>query len=119
MPVRSSNSPVLKWPERRQVHVALTDWARAAALRDPSIRRVGYFGSYARDTWGVGSDLDVVIIVATATAPFTARAAGWNLTSLPVPVQVLAYTEAEWASMSLRDERFDRTIAHETVWVYP
>jgi len=81
---------------------------------------VGYFGSYARDAWGVGSDLDVILVVRDADLPFGERGASWDLTSLPVPTDALVYTEPEWDDAILRRaDRFARVLAQETVWVYP
>ena len=70
MPVRSSNSSVLVWPDRTIVDRAVRAWAAAAAARRGDVRRIGYFGSYARGDWGVGSDLDLVAIVDAAVEPF-------------------------------------------------
>jgi len=49
-------------------------WAQHLAREHPAIRRIGYLGSYARGDWGVGSDLDVIVIVDDATEPFEQRA---------------------------------------------
>jgi len=35
--------------------------------------RIGYFGSYARGDWGVGSDLDLLVIVTAAEEAFEKR----------------------------------------------
>lgn len=35
-------------------------WAQKVAREHPEMVRIGYFGSYARGNWGVGSDLDFV-----------------------------------------------------------
>ncbi len=64
-------------------------WARLAGERHPELERVAYFGSYARDDWGIGSDLDVLLVLSEAHAPFIERAAAWDLLSLPVPVDLL------------------------------
>jgi predicted nucleotidyltransferase len=88
-----------------------------AAAR-PGLRRVGFFGSYARGDWGVGSDLDLVIVVDSASAPFERRAADWDLTGLPVPADALVYTEEEWHRLDPAS-RFARTLAREVVWVWP
>jgi len=96
MPVRSLSSSVLRWPDALAVRGALRDWAARTLRADPNLVRVGYFGSYATERWGVGSDLDVVLVVRRASAPFIARGAAWDLTALPVPVDVLVYTEGEW-----------------------
>ena len=69
MPVRSLNSPVLVWPDREQVDQAVRRWAAEELRRRPALRRLGYFGSYARGDWGVGSDLDLVAVVAQAGSP--------------------------------------------------
>jgi predicted nucleotidyltransferase len=79
---------------------------------------VGYFGSYARGDWGVGSDLDMVIVVEESTQPFERRAIEWDLTSLPVPADVMVYTLAEWQS-SRSQSKFFQMLQEETVWVYP
>jgi hypothetical protein len=118
MPVRSSTSSVLRWPDAHTVHQAAIRWARAAARRHPEVRRIGYFGSYARGDWGVGSDLDLVVIVEHSDQPFARRAAAWDTTDLPVPADLLTYTTAEWDALC-RAGRFGQTLARETVWLYP
>ncbi|MCA1649927.1 MAG: nucleotidyltransferase domain-containing protein [Acidobacteria bacterium] len=79
MPVRSFSSPLLKWPDRAAVDTALQTWSEETGKRRRELERVGYFGSYARGDWGVGSDLDVVIIVSAAPVPFHERPAHWEL----------------------------------------
>lgn len=118
MPVRSLRSPVLTWPDARAVDQAARRWARQVASARPEVRRIGYIGSYARGDWGVGSDLDLLVIVASADQPFGRRPTGWDLTDLPVPAEALIYTEDEWQSLDPRS-RFHRTITQEVVWVYP
>ncbi|MBI3628191.1 MAG: nucleotidyltransferase domain-containing protein [Candidatus Rokubacteria bacterium] len=84
----------------------------------PELRRVGYFGSYARGNWGVGSDLDVVIVVASSATPAARRATEWDLTRLPVPADVLVFTEDEWRSTLESGRRFARVARDEVVGVY-
>ena len=117
MPVRSLSSSVVVWPDRAAVESALRLWAEEAA-RIPELVRVGYFGSYARGDWGVGSDLDVVLVVAGADLPFARRAVAWDLTPLPVPVDSLVYTEDERRGLD-PGSRFTRVLAREVVWVWP
>ncbi len=117
MPVRSLTSSVLVWPDRAKVESALRGWAEEAGRARPELRRVGYFGSYARGDWGVGSDLDVVLVVAPTPVPVARRAAAWDLTGLPVPADALVYTEEEWRRRD-PESRFARALARELVWVY-
>ncbi|GAB4445789.1 MAG: hypothetical protein Kow0031_28320 [Anaerolineae bacterium] len=81
------------------------------------MRRLGYFGSYARGDWGVGSDLDLVAIVAESSVPFERRALAWDLSQLPVPAELMVYTEAEWQAMQASGSRFARMLVEEAVWL--
>lgn len=79
---------------------------------------MGFFGSYARGDWGVGSDLDLVAIVRDTRERFEQRPLSWDLLSLPVPADLLVYTEAEWTMLQEEGGRFTARLADETVWVF-
>jgi predicted nucleotidyltransferase len=117
MPVRSLNSSVLKWPDAKTVDHAIRLWAEKVSQSRKDVLRIGYFGSYARGKWGVGSDLDVIIVLESSEEPFERRGAKWDLTELPVPADSLVYTEGEWVSLS-QQGRFYKTVTQEVVWVY-
>ena len=67
----------------------------------------------------MGSDLDLIAVVAEAAEPFDRRALAWDLTTLPVPAEILVYTEAEWRALVDRGGRFPRTLEREVVWIVP
>jgi len=115
MPVRSLRSSVLKWPDRRTVDQSARRWAEALRERHPEVLRVGYFGSYARGDWGVGSDLDLVVLVKASDLPFHRRSTVFPSENLPVPAEVLVYTAKEWQSRE--EPRFLKTIEKEVVWI--
>jgi predicted nucleotidyltransferase len=115
MPVRSLNSSVLIWPKREQVVTALEAWAKKTKAVNPALCRVGYFGSYARGDWGVGSDLDVVILVAESELPFERRTILFDLSDLPVAVDVLVHTVAEWERLTSRRE--GKRWWEEVIWL--
>jgi predicted nucleotidyltransferase len=118
MPVRLLNSPVLKWPDAKVVVRALSQWAEKVTQRRPEVVRLGFFGSYARGDWGVGSDLDLLIIVASAQQPFEMRPSAFDTLELPVPTDVLVYTQEEWDS--LKQKRiFFKKLDQEVLWLYP
>lgn len=116
MPVRSSNSSVLVWPDHNAVDAAVRQWAAESAASHPELVRLGYFGSYARGNWGVGSDIDLVAIVERSQERFVRRAAEWDTIALPVPADLLVYTVAEWESVVLTP--FGRRLETESVWVF-
>jgi len=93
-------------------------WAREMARRHPGVLRIGYFGSYARGDWGVGSDLDIVAVVEHTDRPFHHRTRDWDTESLPVPVDLLVYTAEEWARLTAPGGGMEGP-AREMVWVYP
>ena len=118
MPVRSLNSSVLTWPDAREVDQAVRRWVERVVAAHPEVVQVGYFGSYARGDWGVGSDLDLLIIAGRSDEPFERRAARWDATELPVPSDVLVYTEDEWRDLRQRGRFYER-VMQEAIWVYP
>lgn len=118
MPVRSSNSSVLVWPDRKEVDRAAREWAAQARAAKPELRRLGYFGSYARGDWGVGSDLDLVAVVSETEQPFERRNLSWDLTSLPVPAEIVVYTEREWGRLTAERSRFAGILEREVVWLF-
>ncbi|MFQ5792357.1 MAG: nucleotidyltransferase domain-containing protein [Acidobacteriota bacterium] len=117
--MRFLNSSVLVWPNQRQVDEAARAWATKEARKHPELNRLGYFGSYARGDWGVGSDLDLVAVVEDSSEPFERRALSWDLHPLPVPADLLVYTELEWDRMEREARAFFRRLAGELSWIYP
>lgn len=113
MPVRSLSSRVVRWPDAAAVRTAAAAWAEAVAREAPEVLRVGYRGSYARGDWGVGSDLDLVVVVERSGERFERRAAAWDTTDLPVPVDLLVYAVDEWDRL-----RAGRRGTDEPVWLY-
>jgi uncharacterized protein len=118
MPATSSNSFVHRWPDAANVIAAAETWARDLAERREDVLRVGCIGSYARGDWGVGSDLDVVLIVRESAHPFHQRNLEFDTLSLPVPVDLLVYTADEWEKMISGETRFGLMLKTETRWLF-
>jgi uncharacterized protein len=112
--MRSSDSSVLRWPGKDEVLRAVRAWAEELSSRRPEIGAVGYFGSYARGGHGVGSDVDLVIVVEQSEDDFIHRGARFDTASLPIPADLLVYTRDEWSRM--RAERRGPA-SQQVVWV--
>jgi predicted nucleotidyltransferase len=110
---------MLTWSDRETVEQALRQWLVQEVGHHPELVRLGYFGSYARSDWGVGSDLDLIAIVHDTDKSFEHRALTWNLNVLPVPTELLVYTQKEWEKLMRECSRFAETISREAVWIYP
>ncbi len=117
MPVRSLTSSVLKWPDQQEIHAVVQQWAEQCSQKHAGVLQIGYFGSYARGDWGVGSDLDLLVVVERSKQPFERRALAWDLSALPVPADLLIYTRSEWKTLQAQNKRFYETIRKEIVWV--
>ena len=118
MPVRSLNSSVFKWPDQKTVDQAVRSWSIEQGQRRSELERLGYFGSYARGDWGVGSDLDLIAVVEDAPEPFERRVLSWELDNLPVPAEILVYTLKEWTKLQKSGDKFSRMLNSEVIWTY-
>ncbi len=100
MPVRLLHSAVFKWPDRVTVLSAAREWALQLKARDPNVAHVWCIGSYARGDWGVGSDLDLVVILGESSLDRFERYDTYLPPGQPVPVDLWVYTAAEWQAMA-------------------
>ncbi len=116
MPVRLLSSPVLRWVSEEEVKRALQEWAKKVRKKHPEIVRIGYFGSYARGDWGVGSDIDLIIVVKSSDKPFIERALEFDTTDLPLPADLLVYTEEELERLK-GNAFYEKVIKRETQWI--
>ncbi len=117
MPVRSLHSSVRKWPDPDRVLEETRQWASHLAESQPTVLAIGLFGSYGRGDAGVGSDLDIIILVREDERPLHRRFIGAP-EELPLPADILVYTLAEWRDLHRRGGRFSETIRRETRWLY-
>jgi predicted nucleotidyltransferase len=109
---------VLKWPDFEVVIDSLHSWTEKILKNRNDISRIGYYGSYARGDWGVGSDLDLMIVLKHTDHLSDKIAVEWDTTDLPVPVDLSIYSRKEWQSLD-RQGRFYQTLQREMIWIYP
>jgi predicted nucleotidyltransferase len=107
-------SPVLKWPDADKVEASVRRWAKKVGRQRPDVLQIGYFGSCARGDWDVGSDLDLVIILKSSEKAFEMRASEGDTGEMPVPTDVLVYTEEEWQA---RPGFLSPRLTSEIVWL--
>lgn len=114
MPVTSSRSSLKRWPTADAVLAAGAAWALRMAELQPRVVAVGCIGSYARGEAGFGSDLDLVVVRRDG-APLP-ELLGADVAALPVPADVLHYTETELARVLAKGGRMARVLAEEARW---
>ena len=91
---------------------------RLSGLYGNRLVGVYLFGSYARGDWGVGSDLDILVVLRDSPVEFWTRGIEFDTSKLPVPTEILVYTVTEWENLAEEDCRFYRTIQKEANWLY-
>ena len=116
MPVRSLSSSVLKWPDGDSVRAAARKWALDLLAKNHRVKQVGFIGSYATGREGVGSDLDLVVVLDGSLFPFERRRALVDTSTLPVPADLLIYTEGELREILGRGDRFAKELREHGVW---
>ena len=84
MPVPSLNGSVRHWPPAAEVLEQAERWAALQRSAHPDLMAVGVFGSYGRGTAGVGSDLDLLLILQRCDEPIWERLRRWDTRSLPL-----------------------------------
>ncbi|MFH0981962.1 MAG: nucleotidyltransferase domain-containing protein [Planctomycetota bacterium] len=90
---------MFKWPDREAVLAAARHWATQLRQADPAVQRVACIGSYARGDWGVGSDLDLIVLLSESALNRPQRYARYCPEGLPVPADLWVYTQTEWDSL--------------------
>ena len=119
MPVRSLNSSILKWPEKDLIIKQAASWASKTGERDDNIISIKCFGSVLNDSWGVGSDLDILIEVRSSEKSFMIRSLDYDASEIDVPVEILVYTNHELLSLKEEGSRFYNEIEENAFILYP
>jgi predicted nucleotidyltransferase len=100
---------------RRAEHAKTLDLAARRLVETlagvDGVRRVSLFGSYARGRRDLFTDLDVLVVWETALSPIERLKALYQLLHLPVDLDLVCYTPAEFEAF--RDQPFLRRIASE------
>lgn len=94
MPSGSSSSVVVKSVDKTAVRRA-TDAYAAVLLARPEVEEVVVFGSFERDTYAPGSDLDVLVVLRESPLSIRDRAGEYRPVHFPVPVDLFAFTRSE------------------------
>ena len=117
MPVRSLTQSLLRWPSPEQVLLEVAAWATAQQAQTPSLQRVGLFGSYGRGTAGVGSDLDLLLVDASAEGPQHQRLLRWPLEQLPLSCDALVVTPMELEELLASGSRMALELQRDLRWL--
>ncbi len=117
MPHRSSNGSVLRWPSSESVLEAAGRWAERQAAAQPELEAVGVFGSYGRGDAGVGSDLDLLLVLRQCELPIWERLRPCDTADLPLATDLLIYSRREWESLPQWNPKLAARLERDLRWL--
>lgn len=91
---RSFGSLVIYSVDRILIQRALDDYVKKLQQR-PEVEAVVLLGSFNTDRFGVGSDVDLLVVVRDTPVPFLDRSAHYRPEEFPVDIDVFVYTVEE------------------------
>jgi predicted nucleotidyltransferase len=93
------------------------DYARKLKRSSPEVEKVGLFGSYATDTFGPASDVDLLIILKRSSKRFLDRIPDYIPDNLSVGCDCFPYTTEEISKMKQDGNPWIRHVFKEVVWL--
>ena len=113
----SSNFVKVFFADKDKVLHQLKDYAKSLKRTHPEVERVGYFGSYATETFGPASDVDLLIILRKSSKRFLDRIPDYIPENLSVSCDVFPYTNKEIEKMKKDGSPWIRHVLGEVVWL--
>lgn len=117
MPEKSSDFVKVVFADKDKVLRQLRDYAKSLKRTRPEVERVGYFGSYANDTYGPASDVDLLIILRQSDKRFLDRIPDYIPDELCVSCDVFPYTNKEIEKMKKDGSPWICHVLKEVVWL--
>ena len=103
--------------DKKKVLRQLKDYAKKLKQSHPEVEKVGLFGSYATDSFGPSSDVDLLIILRKSSKRFLDRIPDFIPDNLSVACDCFPYTNQEIEKMMQDDHPWLRHILSEVIWL--
>ena len=114
---KSSNSVKVVFADKANALRLLKDYVKNIKRTHPEVERVGFFGSYANDTYGPASDVDLLVILRGSDKRFLDRIPDYMPDNLCVSCDVFPYTSEEIEKMRQEHIPWIRHVLREAVWL--
>ena len=115
MPEKSSNSVRIIFADKAKVLNRLREYADQIKRTRPEVEKICLFGSYATDTFGPSSDVDLLLVLRHSSERFLDRIPGYLPDNLPVCCDVFPYTQKEIERMQREGNSWIRHILSQAV----
>ncbi|MCP4753822.1 MAG: nucleotidyltransferase domain-containing protein [Proteobacteria bacterium] len=104
---------------REKVLDEIEVWVCEIKKDNPEIVKIGLFGSYAKDTYVPGSDIDLLVWVTHSDEDrWFMRSSRYDASSLPIGADVIVYTEEEARRLE-KDSLWFQSILKDIIWISP
>jgi len=103
--------------DKQKVTGELKQYADNIRRTRPEVEKVGFFGSYATDTFGPASDVDLLIILRQSDKRFLDRIPEYMPENLSVGCDCFPYTADEMERMKQQNNLWIHHILKEVVWL--
>jgi predicted nucleotidyltransferase len=117
MGAESSNFVKVFFADKGKVLRETRKYARYLKQTRPEVEKVGLFGSYATDTFGPASDVDVLVILRESFRRFPDSIPDYMPENLSVSCDVFPYTEEEIKKMKQDGNPWIRHVLKEAIWL--
>jgi len=107
----------VKFADKDSVFRQISRFVAELKRTRPEVERVGMFGSYANDTFGPASDVDLLIILQHSGKRFLDRIPDFIPDNLSVSCDVFPYTSEEVEKMKRDGNHWIRHVLGEAVWL--
>ena len=97
---RSLSSVVVKSVDVVKVRRAVDEYAQRLFSTRPEVEEIIVFGSFAKETYAPGSDVDVLIVLSHSDRPFRDRIPVYLPGRFPAGLDLFPYTRDELARIS-------------------
>jgi len=111
-------SAKITYLDREAVWRALRSLVSRLAKDHPEVLKVAVFGSVARGEAVPGSDVDLLLVLASSDLPFTERFNKYRPERFPLGVEVFAYTQSEMERMLRESNAFLGRALKEAVTLF-
>jgi hypothetical protein len=98
-----------------EVVAQAASWAANQKHAQPNLLVVGVIGSYGRGTAGVGSDLDLLLVLRHCNEPIWQRLRRWDTKDLPLTSDLLVYSLSEWQTLPQWNPRLAEALRQDTL----
>ena len=106
----SSISARVRYAEPETIRKAVRDYARNIRGGHPEVRSIRWFGSWVRGDAGVGSDVDLCIIVDRCDKSRRDRMMDFLPRVFPVGIDLFVYTLSEFDALRMEHPRMRMAI---------